>query len=288
MKTTFKTKEIAHVWAHKSAPFGKSPSALSFEGDCLLSYNTAIARHIEHKGKHAILINESSLSNPTSKHQNLMRRAIPSGVLCFYVSDCRGTRLDFDGPRLFAYAIQEATDASKNAAMIKRKGTQKQAYLEARQALWLQRAKEVSDFFGLRRKVDEKTISRLEASSAKAEKKAKAAREKQEAARREKYQAAYASWLNGGKDYFPEASFPVAFRVEGDELVSTLGARVPLQAARVAYRFVTSKRGHDWRQNGETCPVGNYAVNAINGQGIVAGCHRVTWAELERLASILG
>jgi len=62
---------------------------------------------------------------------------------------------------------------------------------------------------------------------------------------------------------------------------------VPLQAARVAYRFATSKRAQGWHENGETCPVGHYRLNAINAQGIVAGCHRIAWSEIERLAPVL-
>lgn len=287
MKTTFKTREIAHVWAHQSAPHGKSPSALSFEGGTLLSYNTAIARIIEHKGRKAVIINDRSFSVTTSKHQSLMRRALPDDLPRFYVEDGRGTRLQFDGSRLFAYAVQAATDAAQNAAMIKRKGTAKEANLRYQQETWLRRAGEVNTFFGLRRKVDEKTISRLAATNAAQERKAMAAREKRESEQRARYATAFESWKDGGDDYFPAHNFPVAFRVEEGELVSTLGARVPLDDARRAYRFATSKRGQEWRQNGETCPVGMYALNAINEQGIVAGCHRVTWAEIERLAPVL-
>lgn len=297
MKTVFRTEEIPHLWAHKQAKEGRAPSNLSFDGATIFSYSTAIARHIEHKGKSAIVINDRSFSNSTTKHQGMMRRAIPSGIPLFYIAESRGARLSQGGLELFNYAVESAATAAQGANAT-RQGTQKRASLEAQQCTWLERAKQVSDFFGLRRKVDEKTITRLAITRATAEKKAEKERKAKEEAQRIKYATAFESWLAGGNaeynpahnlsdDYFPAHNFPVAFRVESEELVSTLGARVPLNDARRAYRFAVSKRGQAWRENGETCPVGGYALNAISENGIVAGCHRITWAEIERLAPVL-
>jgi len=294
MKTTFKSNEIAHVWAHQSAPQGKCPANMSFDGPTLYSYGTAIARLIEHKGRPAVLINENSFSVTTSGHQAAMRQALPGHLPRFYVSEHRGTRLDNTPAQLFAQAIETATRAAKNAAAARPRQTAVRAQAEAEQGKWLERAREVSDFFGLRKKVDENTIARLAKAKATQEKKEAAARAKAQAARMEENRAKLEAWKAGEPVDLWRISagdFPVAFRLETEggepELVSSLGARVPLHAARVAYRFATSKRGQEWRANGETCPVGNYALDSITPAGIVAGCHRISWPEIERLAPLL-
>lgn len=285
MKTCFTSHEICHIWAHQSAPYGKSPGNLSFDGGLLLSYRTGIARLIEHKGKSAVLINDRSFSISTTKSQGRMRSALPDTLPRFYVSEDMGARLLHTGDEIFRFAIESAKDCAEKAETMRKSG--KRDSVLAVQARWLKRAREASDFFGLRRKVDEGTISRLREASKRAEKKAAELKAKQQAERREKYLIAFEGWKNGGNEYFFPGDFPVAFRVEGGEVVSSLGARFPLEDARRAHRFVTSKRGQAWRENGERCPVGTYAINAISAAGIVAGCHRISWEEIERISSLL-
>lgn len=258
---------------------------MSFDGDAFNSYATTIARHITHKGKAAILLNTCTYSSTTAGHYSYVRDAIPSSVPVFYVDGGgRGSDLIATGEEIFDYAINKAADAGNKAE----KARQKKDFWLGQQGKWLERARFVSQFYGLRKKVDEKAIERLATAKAKAEKRERIAREAKAMRDKINQQLAYDHWLNNEpNEYFCASLFPVAFRVEGDELVSTLGARVPLQAARVAYRFAMSKRGQAWRENGETCPVGHYRLNAINEHGIVAGCHRIAWSELERLASIL-
>ncbi len=292
MKTVFTSQELPHIWAHKSAPFGKSPSALSFDGPVIRSYQTAMARHIEHKGKAAVILNDTSYSVSTSKHQGRIWSAIPKDWTVFRVTGQeRGTDLDFTGQELFDHYIERAAQAEQDSLLPRIKQSTRDAH-KGRAAAFLEQAQAVAAFYGLRRKVDSKAVERLAAAKARAERVAQKAQEKRDAAEREKQTQAYEDWkCHTGiiGNYFTPSLFPVAFRIEGEELVSTLGARVPLSAARLAFRFALSKRakGADWRENGETCTVGNYRLNAINAQGIVAGCHRITWAEIERLAPIL-
>ena len=285
MKTTFRSDEIAHAWFHATAPHGKSPGNASFEGDSFYSYGTVIGRKIEHKGKSAVIINSNSFSVSTSKVQGRMRAAIPQGVQKFYVSEGMGARLNFSGKELFEQAVEDAARALKGSQETKHKG--KRERLEGEAAFYLDRAKEVAAWFGLKNKVDEKTLSRLNASKAREEKRRAKAEKKAADERRAKAQEDYDAWKRGENVWRSFQDFPVAFRVEGEELVSSLGARVSIQAARVALRFVQSRKGKEWRANGEQCPVDHYKVDAINAQGIVAGCHRITWDEIEHVAELL-
>lgn len=290
MKTTFTSQEIAHVWAHQSAPHGKSPGAVSFDGDVIYSYRTAMARHIEHKGKAAIVLNVTTYSLSTSRHQGWINMALHGmDIPVFRVDGLDyGAGLRMSGDDLFSYYVEKAAQHLNDSQKPRIRPDTVEAH-KGRAAHALEQAQAVVSFYGLRKKVDEKAIERLATAKVRAEKRERIAQEKRDAEEQAKQSFAFGVWQQGGNNggYFNPRIFPVAFRVEGEELVSTLGARVPLQAARVAYRFAMGKRGQAWRENGEVCPVGNYRLNAINEQGIVAGCHRIAWAELERLASIL-
>lgn len=318
MKTVFTSREIAHVWAHQSAPHGKSPGAVSFNGPVIYSYSTAMARFIEHKGKRAIILNVTSYSVSTSKHQGRINSAIYGlDIPVFRVNGRqRGTDLRFYGSELFTYYIESAAKQEVQSLLPRIRQTTRDSH-KAQASAFLEQAKAVAAFYGLRKKVDEKAVQRLATAKARAEKRERIAQEKREAAYRAEQLADYEAWKRGevGHLSFTAGYFPVAFRVEGDELVSTLGARVPLRAAQVAYRFAMRVReawakcpkcGNEsvnttcpkcvvrqnkiapaWHENGETCEVGHYRLNAINEHGIVAGCHRITWAELERLAPVL-
>lgn len=100
-------------------------------------------------------------------------------------------------------------------------------------------------------------------------------------------------WRNGEDVRGYNGDLPVMLRREGDglpgesaEMVTSRGARVPLADAERAYRFAQAvrNRAEGWHKNGETCPVGMYQLDAVNASGIVAGCHRVSWEEVDRFA----
>lgn len=291
MKTVFKSNEIAHIWANKSAPSGKSPGAMSFYGDSFLSYGTTIARHITRKGKAAVILNETSYSVTSSSHQSSVRNALlGSAMPVFTIGGIgRGASLDFngeEGPVLFAYAMEQAAQYGAKAERSRSENTR--GWNQARSAEYLESAKEINAFFGLRRKVDEGTIARLREAAAKSERKAKLEEQAREAKYRQEQTAAYAAWLKGESNgYFNAALFPTVFRVEGGELVSSRGARVPLEAARIALGFALARRGSHWQRNGEVCAVGHYQLDAINEQGVIAGCHRIAWDEVERVSAML-
>lgn len=98
-----------------------------------------------------------------------------------------------------------------------------------------------------------------------------------------------AEWLTGTRSDLPHAlNLPVMLRVRGDDMETSKGARVPLADARRTYRFAMLARAKGWHRNGETHAIGAYQLDAVNENGVVAGCHRVTWAEIERFATAQG
>lgn len=290
MKTVFKSSELAHVWAHQSAPEGRCSAHISFQGVVFYSYGTEMARHITHKGRRAIIYNETPYSITTSRHQSRIRCAIHKGIPVFLIGDIgmgRGLS-EIGGKELFTYAVEQSTECAQKASKAHKR---KDQWL-SKQAQWLERAKAVNEFFGLRRKVDEGTIERLREASAKAEREERARKAKRDAQNRLEQMEAFECWkanipTSGPISVFNANLFPVAFRIEGVEVVSTLGARVPLADAKIALRFALAHREGGWTRNGEMHRVGHYQLDSVDSKGVHAGCHHIGWAEIERLQTIL-
>jgi hypothetical protein len=106
------------------------------------------------------------------------------------------------------------------------------------------------------------------------------------------------AWLEGkGSGRFTDASGGALLRIRGDmsdpesaELETSHGARVPLIHAIKVFRFVKlirEKDGH-WQRNGSTVRVGHYQLDSIDPNGFNAGCHRINWPEIERVAKLAG
>jgi hypothetical protein len=79
-------------------------------------------------------------------------------------------------------------------------------------------------------------------------------------------------------------------RIVGDEVQTSLGASFPVEHARLGLRVVREVRatGEEYRRNGHTIHLGHYVIDRIEPNGTVhAGCHVVTWDEIERIASQL-
>lgn len=261
---------------------------MSFDGPVIRSYKTAIARHITNKrGGKAVLLNETSYSVTTGRHKSRILGALPTGVPVFRIGGLpQGTDIrDYDaGPQLFDYAIKQAAQARASVARVKSEW--KRDSLAKQESGWLKQARDVATFYDLRRKVDEKTIERL----AEVEKRAKAreakARRAAEEARDAKMAEDVARWQAG--DQVSAYGFSrVLLRAEGDEVVTSRGARVPLDDAARTFRFALAARERGWHRNGEIHKVGPYQLDAVNEQGVVAGCHRIDWSEIERFGKAM-
>jgi hypothetical protein len=57
-----------------------------------------------------------------------------------------------------------------------------------------------------------------------------------------------------------------------------------------AFRFVKliREKGGHWQRNGRTVRVGHYQLDSIDPDGFNAGCHRINWPEIERVAKLAG
>lgn len=301
MKTVFKSSEIYHQWAHQLAPRGRAPASISFEGVAFQSYATEIGRILERKGRKAYLLNITSYSPTTSGHQSALRRAVPHDALVFRIGDIgRGCSLAFGfddkqlGTRLFDHALEAAAHAA--AQLPRARSEWKKNSLASEQAAWLADARAISEFFSLRRKVDDKAVARLADRIAADRRVREAAIRKANAEAEARNAEQVAKWVAGEPVRFPIAVSKIYLRVviatndiSRTELLETSrGVTVPLAEAERAYRFAQRVRATGWRRNGEQFAVGKFQLDSVSEAGIIAGCHHIDWATAEAFAAQQG
>jgi hypothetical protein len=83
----------------------------------------------------------------------------------------------------------------------------------------------------------------------------------------------------------------VLLRVNGEQIETSQGARIPLDHAPRIWRFVKAviARGEAYQRNGHTEHAGEFAIDRIEADGTMkAGCHVIPYAEIERMARTLG
>jgi hypothetical protein len=83
---------------------------------------------------------------------------------------------------------------------------------------------------------------------------------------------------------------PTMLRIVGDEVETSMGARVPVDHAARALKFVRAcmNAGREYNRNGHTEHIGHYAIDRIEADGTLhAGCHVIAWEEIQKIAPML-
>lgn len=303
-KHVFKTGEVSHLWAHRTQEDARNgQDNLYFTGDTIYSYggHFPIARHaVNGAGERAILFTTATYSVTTSGHCSAVRSAIPSGTSVFHVRNvCRGTNqrgdLTADDHRSnladYASRIDKDIVTSARARSSYTKEWNHQHAVRLRDEAFAYCA-----FFDLPAPVIP-AVPQLdsEALTAIRKREAQRAREKAEQTKRERADATtrqqelitkWRAGLYSGSLY----DVPVMLRIDGDEVETSRGARFPILHAKRGLRVVRKVResGHAYIRNGHTVYLGPYAIDRIEPDGTVkAGCHVVSWEEIERIAPLL-
>lgn len=284
MKTYFTSVELPHQWAHQLAPKGRCPSSLSFDGRYIFSYGMQIGRIIERNGKKAYLLTEDGYSVTTARHKNMVWQAVPNSETIFKVTKL-GSLSDViskqEALTIYEYSLEQAKSCAEMAA---RARSNKDSHI-SRQAGYIRQAQTVSDFFGLRRTAPR--IDHLLTAVARIKKDKARDEAKEQAKAEQRHLERIQEWLNGAQ-YFPHAVERVYLRKRsqqenGVEIVQTSrGVEIPIADAQLAFRFVMTRRNKPWHRNGSTFKVGEYQLDSIDENGVLAGCHKITWEELER------
>lgn len=83
---------------------------------------------------------------------------------------------------------------------------------------------------------------------------------------------------------------PVMLRVNGDEIETSMGARIPLAQAPRLWRAIEAVRasGVPYQHNGHSIHAGEFRIDRIEVDGTLqAGCHTIEHFELRAMARAL-
>lgn len=296
---------LAHMWAHQARESARA-SNLYFEGASIYSYGShfEIARIVDSKRGKVVLFTTRDYSMSTSRHKTF------AGAACHHM-----TRFYVENPgaghKSHLKEYRERINALAQRAATARK--KKPELLNGLTTLVMS-ANQYAETFGLQTRFvvpSDIDLTKLrEQAKAEEEKNARQAKRRAELAeqRRQKNQQIASqqleNWLAGRPidwRYGSDANTPTErnllheleyayARVEGDELVTTLGARVPLDHVQRAIPIVVRliERGEGYHRNGHTIHLGHYALDSIDTAGTVrAGCHTFQRAEVERIGKLL-
>lgn len=319
-------REVAHLWmAHSGNPEVQDnarnrQSNFYYKGLTIYSYGShfPIARVVRNgPGKRAVLFTTQGWSKTTAGHISTVRNALDSALPVFYVTNPYAAG---------AEVVQDYAEQIENVVQALRPRAIRRTKLKALDRIThlVGQANAYAEWWGIPDRLTvpeslEQVIGDIAKAKAEAERQAEAERRKREAKQKREntiYRRDHAKYLDVWRETGKFRCVPVKKpRYPGDdfehlqlhrwddlgdllridhaagEVETSRGARVPLDHAEKAYRFVAAVRakGKPWESNGHTVHVGHYRIDRIEATGeIKAGCHRIHWPEIERLAKDAG
>lgn len=313
----YPTNEIPHLWAHQTQYDARNGRGnLYFDGPTIYSYRDSfpIATIVTVGRKKVVLLTTDTYSVTTGGHISAVRQSIPKGIRVFNVPRVLANDIEGHKDNLAHYILEHGgmlDKALKSAHLGNLQWRLRSAIIlrdEGRRYAHLFKVK-VSDVGKFRVYPPNKVLDTLRV---KAEAREKAS-EARMAAKREHEQAAWKrrvelerlalpekieKWRQGEPVHFGYGSVgsgipSIMLRLSKDktEVETSLGARFPVDHARLALRIITKvmESRQEYVKNGHTIHLGHYSLDRIEVDGTVhAGCHVVKWDEIKRLIPQLG
>lgn len=282
---------LAHDWAHNRRP--RRVGNVRFDENGLFySFSTPIASRLKQPlsppgASPVFLLSDSRWSNSTAPHQSACRMAIFGD--CVFRSESREVR----SPQAFAQdTLRLAVEFQAQAKVTQEKFPRRKSVihdLQSKALAHFETAKRLAELFSLPIDLpDSATLESLAAEKLLRDAEQEQARKEREAQEQAKRVDALARWRNHEEGitarYLPQDGktyFRVAIGTPVPSLQSSKGVFIGGHEAIRAIRFIESKRESGWRKNGERYPIADFELDTITHEGIVAGCHRFTWQELE-------
>jgi hypothetical protein len=287
MRKVVSSDQVCHLWAHQTQPEARNANgSLYFSGATIYSYGNhfPIARHVENKkGERAILFTTRDYSVTTSKHKSEVRSAIPRDATVFRVEHPEKAPL-----------VQDLREMETQAAALvlksRRVRTSKDSYLVSAQDK-LTQAVAIAKFFGI--KYTPKDSSALDGMADEIKKAREVEAERKRQVEKERTQKALddiKAWKRGELSYFGHYLDCHYARIDGSEVETTRGAKVPLAHAKRAWPLLKRiiEAGDTYQHNGHSIRLGEYTVNSIDAQGtLIIGCHKFQRDEVLRIGALI-
>lgn len=319
MKTVFDNRQCAHVWAQQNQERGKSSNGnLWFENQTIYSYSTPIAKM---HGDIALITSNTYSVTTTGKHMPTVHRAVrydSSFTVPFigqrggknYVDSANMIEVHAGNRAYFIDVYKKAFDSAKRSKSNfifhgeRLFGIAKE-YARYCEAFNLEN--EWPEFTGetfptYNAEIDRNSINQTwETKLAKFnDPEAFAKREKERVRRKERQQEKHdrkraevlADWLAGktGRILCGYEPDKIHMRIEGDDILTTQGARFPIEDAKRTFQAVRVARESNSEYISSSnatkqAKLGHFKIDKIDAQGnVTAGCHYVEWDQIERIA----
>jgi hypothetical protein len=316
IREVFPTDEVPHKWAHQTQARARNPQGnLFFDGATIYSYRTSwpLASIYTKRGKAPlVLANAARYSMTTSQHQSDVNRAASHLAQIEVPHVLASSKYPNEHRQNFDYLLAEAAEALTRA-----KRAMRAEYVDMRRRYahaCLRNAALYAGFFGLRWTVPDlpalawseartraERIENPDPESADKRERAKATRKAAAAIRERKAlelaavhdMARRSDWRLGG--VFGAGGVgryqPVMLRLDGEEIVTSMGARIPAAAAPMVWNLVQLARrtaDYDVSRGARRIRIGDYPLDRIDADGTLhAGCHTIPYSELAMMARAL-
>lgn len=281
MRHIVKARELPHMWAHQTQDWARCGN-VSFRGPYFYSYSTCIGEYVR-PGLYAI--SERRHSVTTARHLTELARAIPGDAVVVRIQDPQSR--EYIWPRDRRDATREMVNSLRRAEEFRQKTERARKewsrdWNGSQMQMWLDNAAVLKREFKLRNKIDQNTIERFEINRRRQERRLTLARQR-------KVEELKAKWLRDETPHFPRGySGGTLLRVHNNECIETsLGIRLEFDEALRVYRIIKALRARQKWEDNASYPIARYTINRVTPEGVIAGCHRVSWAEIERIAEEL-
>lgn len=288
MRHVYPTREIPHLWAHQTQETARNPqNNLYFNGPVIFSYRDSfpIARIFQKKGESIVLCTTDRYSVTTGGHINLVLRAV-SNLKVFHVPNV-GFHYQQRGP-LHKESLKDYQDRIKQLTIRASRAKSNKPWIVSSLLDLIKEANQYSHYFGLKTKFKEldKAQVKSELIKLKEESRKKAAENKEIAAKRNAEAQERLRLWRLGENTSIYGLKEVALRIVGDDIQTSLGARVPLKHALQIVPFLL--RGLSYKHNGHSIHLGPFRIDEITEDGnLKAGCHKIKKDEMLRLYNSL-
>lgn len=322
MKTVFNNQMVAHVWAQMKQPHGhNSGNSKHFDGAVAYSYREPVAHIVEARHERRVLLyvpNQWGVT--TARHITSYRRAFGSGHE-FEVPDIFPHDVHRSHTANVAYLLSKYEEARARLMRVPCDSWRVRNIDVAGNGLHLVTAahetlRELADklrtYIDLFQLPDVATCTWESDADAIIARRDRLANDPKRAAQRELRVAARhqemlkaaaerfaregmnrAAFLRGDYTYSHVSDIEggALLRIQGTQIQTSWGAEVPVvDAIRVLPRLFAARLNIHGTVSHLLCDwgIGHFKIDVVNQFGIVAGCHTIYWAELERIAAALG
>jgi hypothetical protein len=293
MKTVFSKDMVAHVWAQQNQYEGRTATGnFYFTDKTLYSYGNhfIVGKFEQHNGNRCILMSTRTYSVTTSSQQAIARQAIRNNPLPVFYVPC---------PEEFGVSNKVIWDRQIDTLLVKAATarTKRDSIMQEVTDLATM-ANSYAAFFELPWTVEVPALSEEFCTNIRKGNKERALQERIGKETRERAEAhikatCVSEWLLGVSDSIPYKYRPqdALLRVRGDEVQTSHGATVSTSQALRILPVIRKCRDTStgFIANGRTEHIGQFAVREIMANGdMVVGCHSIKWAEIQKVAIVLG